>query len=311
MSDTQGNKRRWYDCLPSSWVPYMELCHISTPAPVFLIYFPHFYGAIYAAIVHGCPITQVLHICGVLLGGTIFFSNAAHAWNDLIDAPIDILIPRTKNRPIPRGALSSSDAFIFTLTQALGAVGFLFILPKTTTICTIPTIIGTAYYPWAKRHTYFPQVVLGFCLAWGVMVGASAMNLQRPWTSEPIISLFLACLLWTVIYDTIYSHMDVKEDVKIGVKSMGVFFQHRTKPLLWSILACMVTSLIRCGTLSGLGRRYEVITVGGCLASQALMIHMVNLKDPEKCWWWFANGFWVAGGSIAGGLVSEYAIRSS
>ncbi|KAI1656817.1 UbiA prenyltransferase family-domain-containing protein [Daldinia decipiens] len=310
MSDTQGNRRRWYDCLPSSWVPYMELCHISTPAPIFLIYFPHLYGVIYAAIVRNSPVAEVLHMCSVLLTGTIFFSNAAHAWNDLIDAPIDKMIRRTKNRPIPRGAISPLSAFIFALIHAFGAACHLLVLPRDTAICTLPTVLGTTYYPWAKRHTYFPQVVLGFCLAWGAMVGASAMGIQQPWTKGTAICLFLACLFWTVMYDTIYSHMDLEEDIKIGVKSMAVYFQGKAKLLLWFVLVCMISSLILCGNMVGLGRQYMVTTVGGCLASQAMIVQMVDLKDPQNCWWWFANGFWVTGGLIAGGLVSEYVIRS-
>ncbi|KAI0383588.1 UbiA prenyltransferase family-domain-containing protein [Hypomontagnella monticulosa] len=310
MSDTHGNQRRWYDILPASWVPYMELCHISTPAGVLLIYFPHLYGALYVSITQGRPLPEVLQICSVLLGGTLFFSNAGHAWNDIIDAPIDGLIPRTKNRPIPRGAVSPRNAFIFVITQAIGAIVFLLMLPREAAPCTIPSIVATAYYPWAKRHTHFTQFVLAFCLAWGVMVGASAMNIEQPWTNESLVCIFIACSSWAIIYDTTYSHMDVRDDVKIGVKSMAVLLRDRTKFLLWGALACMIVSLVRCGSLSGFSYLYGLIAAGGCLVSQGLMIFKVDLKKPETCWWWFANGFWGAGWSITAGLVLEYLMRT-
>ncbi|KAI1208142.1 UbiA prenyltransferase family-domain-containing protein [Annulohypoxylon truncatum] len=311
MSDTQGNQRRWYDCLPSSWVPYMEMCHISTPAPIFLIYFPHIYGAICAAAIEYQPLSKTLYTCAVLLGGTVFFSNAAHAWNDIIDAPIDRLIPRTANRPIPRGAIRPRDAFTFAGINAVGAAAFLLLLPRETALCTVPTIVGTLYYPWAKRHTYFAQVVLGYCLSWGCMVGASAMDMSKPWTDNSVLCIFLACILWTVIYDTIYSHMDLQEDIRVGVKSMAVLLQNGTKAVLWILLGCMLVLLVVAGVSSDMSIQYVAIAVGGCLTSQALMIYMVDLTVPESCWWWFANGFWITGTSVAFSLLYEYLLRLS
>ncbi|KAI5917429.1 UbiA prenyltransferase family-domain-containing protein [Camillea tinctor] len=311
MSDTQWGKRRWYDILPLFCVPYMELCHISTPAPIFLIYFPHLYGAIYAATVQETPLADFLHVCMVLFAGTVFFSNAAHAWNDIIDVPIDSIILRTKNRPIPRGAITPSTATVFMFSQACSAAVFLFVIrSRDTALCTVPTIVGTAYYPFAKRHTFFPQVMLGFYLAWGVIVGASA-GLGRQAIEGPALCLVFACISWTMIYDTMYAYMDLQEDLRVGVKSTAVFFQANTKTFLWLMLGSMLSSLVLFGCWSGMGSSFYTISLGGCLMSQSLMIKRVDLEMPESCWWWFSNGFWAAGASITAGLVTEYLRRLS
>ncbi|KAI0385992.1 UbiA prenyltransferase family-domain-containing protein [Hypomontagnella monticulosa] len=190
----------WVDRLPSSWIPYVQLARLSPPVPVLLIYFPHLFGIALNAVARQPPLSEVLRISLLLLGGSFFLSNAIHGWNDLIDAPIDKLIPRTRNRPIPRGAISPTAALYFTISQAIGAALFLFLLPYDTALCTIPSVVSHTYYPFAKRHTYFPQVVLAVSLQWAIMVGNSAMGGQ--WTDKPALYLFLGAMLWTVIYDT-------------------------------------------------------------------------------------------------------------
>ncbi|KAI2607916.1 UbiA prenyltransferase [Hypoxylon sp. NC1633] len=321
-----GHAGGWVGLLPTSWVPYVQLARLSPPAALFLIYFPHFFGVILAAIIQRSPFSQVARAGLVMLGGSFFFSNAAHGWNDLIDAPIDKSIPRTSKRPIPRGAITPRAAFVFTATQAIGAASFLLLMPAGSAIYAVPNIVGTCYYPWAKRHTNFAQLVLGFCLAWGIIMGSCAMGL-RPFTwgpfggeayggeqsfrAEPSTAcLFLACILWTVIYDSIYAHQDVKDDIKVGLKSIAVLFRDWTKPLLWLLLGCMVGLLYTCGDLLDMGVAFHAIAAGGSLLSLGAMITNVELKDSASCWWWFRYGFWLAGGAIAGGLLSEYALMT-
>ncbi|KAI0835841.1 UbiA prenyltransferase [Hypoxylon sp. FL0890] len=318
-----GHAGGWVSRLPPSWVPYVQLTRLSPPAALFLIYFPHFFGIILAAIIQKSPVSRVLPASLIMLGGSFFFSNAAHGWNDLIDAPIDKSIARTSKRPIPRGAISPRAAFIFTVTQALGAALFLLLMPEGSAIYAVPNIIGTYYYPWAKRHTNFAQLVLGFCLAWGIIMGSCAMDLkpftwgpfggsngweQSFWAEPSTTCLFLACILWTVIYDSIYAHQDIKDDIKVGLKSIAVLFKDWTKPLLWLLLGCMVTLLYTCGNLLDMGIPFYVIAAGGSLLSLGAMIANVNLKESSSCWWWFRYGFWLAGGAIAGGLLSEYVL---
>ncbi|KAH7322483.1 UbiA prenyltransferase family, partial [Stachybotrys elegans] len=298
----------WVDLFPASLTPWIQLCRLSPPAAFFLIYFPHIFGAVYAAAIHELPLDQLQRVSLILFGGSFFCNNASHAWNDLIDAPIDAKIQRTRTRPIPRGAITPRAAFAFTVLQALLAALFLCWLPADTAVATVPTIIGTTYYPFAKRHTYFPQLILGFCLTWGVMVGSSAMGASQPWKDPATLSLLGASTLWVVIFDTIYAHQDLADDVEVGVKSMAVLFRGRMKLVLWVLYSAMVVCLTASGVWGGFGLAYGLASVGGCGVSVGCMIVMVDLEDPESCWLWFSQGFWLTGSAIITGLLAEYAL---
>ena len=319
-----NHKSGWLASLPDSWIPYVQLARLSPPAGLFLIYFPHIFGILHAAILQRSPLPHLLRTSALMLGGSFFVSNAIHIWNDLIDAPLDALVERTRNRPIPRKAVSPFAALVFTATQTVGAALFLPYLPYGTlqsALYALPSMITWTYYPWAKRHTNFPQLVLGICLAWGIIMGSLAIGFEpfavgvlghgsKARVESSTLCLFLASILWTMIYDTIYAHLDLNDDVKAGVKSLAVLYRDSTKSLLWQLLAVMTALLITCGRLSGMGTMYYLVATGGAMMSLGLMIAKVDLKNPESCWWWFGNGFWFAGGSIAGGLLMEYLYRN-
>lgn len=297
----------WVGRLPSSWIPYVQLARLSPPAGVFLVFFPHLFGLVNASILKPVPLTETLRVGALVGAGSFFLSNAIHGWNDLIDAPIDKQVTRTKNRPIVRGAVSPRGAFIFTISQTVAGGALLLALPKATAITAVPSFIANFYYPFSKRHTHLTQFILGISLAWGVNVGTAAMGVV-PWESEalaPTACLCAASVLWTVIYDTIYAFQDVQDDIRVGVKSTAVLFQNQAKPFLWVCLTSLVGLLGSYGRLQQLGAGYYTVAIGGCVASLGAMITNVDLKESASCWWWFRYGFWLAGGSIAGGLLSQ------
>ena len=305
----RSSSKDWVSHLPSSFVPYVQLARLISPAPVFLIYFPHLFGTLHAASLLGSGHSQVLNTNFVLFLGSFFYSNAAHIWNDLVDAPLDRLVTRTAHRPIPRGAVRRSAAAIFAATQSLAAAAFLLPLPPACALVALPAVIGAGIYPFAKRVTYYPQVVLGLILAWGTVMGEVAMGLDPFESTEIIASIgcqFLASSMWTIIYDMIYAHQDLDDDIKAGIKSMAVLYQRSAKSLLWTILATMSCLLTAAGILSDMGPVYFVSSVAGTVMSLGLMIHKVQLERPESCMWWFGNGFWGAGGAVAIGLFGHY-----
>ncbi|KAK0615332.1 UbiA prenyltransferase family-domain-containing protein [Bombardia bombarda] len=319
LSQQYGGKHTggWVSSLPASWVPYIQLARLSPPAGVFLVFFPHLFGVAHAAVLLHSPLSHTLRIAATLTLGSFFVSNAIHGWNDLVDAPLDAMVARTRNRPIPRGAVSPFGAFVFTATQLLAAAALLPFLPEATAWAVVPSVLVNFYYPWSKRHTHAAQLVLGVSLAWGVYVGAAAMGVEgllfwgqgEDWASTTC--LFGASALWTVIYDTIYAFQDVADDEKIGIKSTAVFFRAWTKPFLWTVLAAVVGLLGTYGAFVFDGEvrvGYYLVVVGGSLLSLGAMIAKVDLDDPLSCWLWFRYGFWLAGGSIAGGLLLQYAM---
>ncbi|KAK3685172.1 UbiA prenyltransferase family-domain-containing protein [Podospora appendiculata] len=301
----------WVDLLPASWIPYVQLSRLSPPVGFFLIVFPHLFGVMHAACVHGHGgIEHAARVSLLLVGGSFFCNNASHAWNDLVDAPIDAQIARTKMRPIPRGAISRRAALVFAISQAVGAAVSLLGLPHDTGFVVLPNVLATAYYPFAKRHTHLAQLVLGVCLTWGVMVGSSAMGVDQPWRDPSTVWLLVGSILWVVIFDTIYAHQDLADDIRVGVKSTAVLFGSLARAMLWFLGGGMVAALTASGYYGHMGPAYYALTVGGCAVSVGAMLAKVDLGDPASCWMWFSQGFWATGAAIASGLLVEFGLQS-
>ncbi|KAF2654852.1 prenyltransferase, UbiA family protein [Lophiostoma macrostomum CBS 122681] len=309
--------------LPTPWLPYIQVARLSPPAGFFLIYLPHVFGVLHGAIARQAPLEETARAAAITFAGSLFVSNAIHIWNDLIDAPLDAQVERTKNRPIPRGAVSPSVALLYTFSQTIGALALLpYVAPgysiRETSIYALPSIVGWMYHPWAKCHTNYPQAVLGFCVAWGIVIGSLAMDVEL-FTYDPFghqnsapavdfaaVFLFLACILWTMIYDItlgIYAHQDLQDDQKAEIKSIAVLYRDKT----WVLLLDMSGLLTVYGIVGGMTLSYYVLSVGGSIVTLSLIVARAELRSSESCWWWFGNGFWYAGGAITAGLLAEYA----
>jgi 4-hydroxybenzoate polyprenyltransferase len=341
----------WISHLPESWVPFIQLARISPPVALLLIYLPHLFGALLAVLLQSnYSLPLLAQHAALLLLGSLLFSNAAHAWNDLIDAPLDAAVARTRTRPIPRGAVTPLGAFLFAATQAVGAAAILPFLSFPggflgAVRIVVPNIVATTYYPWAKRHTHFAQLVLGFCLAHGVYVGCAAMGVN-PWSfvigeaqrtgvqdpaatvsislpNMPALSLhfsvaptalFLACLCWTAVYDTLYAHQDLPDDQRLGLKSLAVLLQPlgMVKPVLLSLSVVAGSILVLCGIAGGFtAGPFLAVAPTGVILSLAIMVMRVDLKSSGSCWWWFRYGFWAVAAAVVGGLVGEWVAREA
>ncbi|KAF2641126.1 UbiA-domain-containing protein [Massarina eburnea CBS 473.64] len=302
----------WVSLFPPGVIPYIQLARLSPPVPLLLIFFPHLFGLLHASITLSSPLPHLLSISAVLFVGSFFLSNAIHGWNDLIDAPIDAQIPRTAKRPIPRGAITERQAFVFTAVNAV--IGFALFgtgwLPTETAWASIPSTVANFYYPFSKRHTHFPQVVLGVALQWAVVVGSSALGVHKAWKDTSVQALFAASLLWTVVYDTVYGFQDYDMDIKIGVKSTAVLIGRTWgKTILWLLSNIVVGLLVAAGWYAGIrGAVYYVVAAGGSFASLNLMMAMVDLSEPDSCSWWFTYGFWGPAIGISTGLLGEYVL---
>ena len=189
------------------------------------------------------------------------------------------------------------------------------LLPTQCTYYAIPLIVLLGLYPFAKRVTNYPQVVLGFPVAWGLIMGSTALGVD-PFGSPSAVMVATGCfyasnIAWTIIYDTIYAHQDVKDDAKAGVKSIAVRHKDSTKLLLSGLAVAQVSLLTATGVLTGAGPVYFAGTCGSAAASLAIMISKVDLEKPSDCSWWFVNGTWFVGLGVAGGLFGEYIGRLS
>ncbi len=232
--------------------------------------------------------------------------------NDLWDRNLDPYVERTKFRPIARKAITPSKAVIFTGFQLLAGLGLLLQFPTQCLFYGIPSLLLVASYPLAKRVTDYPQFVLGLTFSWGAIMGFPALGVDLLSDTNAIAAaaaLYASCVAWTVNYDMIYAHMDIKDDVNAGIKSIALTHEHNTKAVLTGLSIVQIGLLTTAGYLSGAGPVFFVGSCGGAAATLATMIYRVRLKDVRDCWWWFKNGCWLTGGSIAAGLFGDYFVR--
>ncbi|KAJ6085929.1 hypothetical protein N7486_010210 [Penicillium sp. IBT 16267x] len=296
--------------LPSSWIPYAELVRLDKPTGTYYLFFPTLFSTLLAAPMagHVTPM-QLLGTAGLFFTGALIMRGAGCAINDLWDRNLDPHVERTKFRPIARGALSPSKAVLFTGTQLLAGLGVLLQFPTQCFWYAIPSLPIVVAYPLAKRITNYPQLVLGFAFSWGAIMGFPALGVDLLGNHDALLAagaLYSSCIAWTVLYDMIYAHMDIKDDVAAGIKSIALRHEHNTKAVLTGLAATQVALLGAAGVAAGCGPVFFVGSCGSAVLSLGLMVWKVQLKNVSNCWWWFKNGCLLTGGGITVGLLGEY-----
>jgi len=234
--------------------------------------------------------------------------------NDLWDRNLDPKVARTRLRPIARGALTPFKAFAFTGVQLLAGLGILLQFPTTCLLYGIPSLLFVATYPLAKRVTYYPQFVLGLTFSWGAMMGFPALGVDLLAADAGAIRaaavlLYASNVAWTVLYDMIYAHMDIRDDAKAGIKSIALKHDAETKQVLTGLAVVQIGLLAGAGIATSAGPAFFIGSCGGAALTLGYMIKKVNLKSVKDCWWWFVNGCWITGGAISLGLGADYLIQ--
>ncbi|KAI9924039.1 hypothetical protein AWENTII_003947 [Aspergillus wentii] len=257
---------------------------------------------------HVTPV-QVLGTAGLFFAGALIMRGAGCAINDLWDRNLDPHVERTMFRPIARGAISAEKALCFTSVQLLAGLGVLIQFPTQCLWYGIPSLILVATYPLAKRVTYYPQAVLGLTFSWGAIMGFPALDLDLLTNSAALstaVALYSSCVAWTVLYDMIYAHMDIKDDIAAGIKSIALRHEHNTKAVLSGLAAAQVTLLAGAGVAAGAGPIFFIGSCGSAIVTLGTMIWKVQLKNVQNCWWWFKNGCLFTGGGITLGMLCDY-----
>ncbi|KAI1073843.1 putative 4-hydroxybenzoate polyprenyl transferase [Whalleya microplaca] len=298
--------------LPSSCIPYAQLMRIDRPGGFYAFYFPYLIGIMYTACITSTtpePL-ELLRLAAILLPFNVLLRGAACTWNDNVDQSFDRRVERCRHRPIARGAVSTTQAHLFTLAQLAIGYPILTLFPEPCTLHMLIAVVLFFIYALMKRITYYPQVILGFPFAWAIFFCVAALGME-PFGNHVMatLALFGANVLWTVTYDTIYAHQDVADDEKAGVKGMALRFRNSTKLLASFLSVCQVVLLAMCGRWAEFGTVYFVGTVGGVAVTMAYYIYDVDLKRPESCGAWFHDQFWIVGAGFMAGLTGEYVMR--
>ncbi|KAK3321477.1 UbiA prenyltransferase family-domain-containing protein [Cercophora scortea] len=303
--------------LPSALVPYAELCRLDKPTGSIYLFFPCLWSTLLAAPMVAPSIPSPLPVLAtslLFLSGALIMRGAGCTINDLWDRNLDPHVTRTRLRPIARGAVSPQSAVVFTGVQLLAGLGILLQFPLECFYYATPSLVLVTLYPLAKRVTYYPQAVLGLTFSWGAVMGFPALGVdllasqnQAALTAAGL--LYASNVAWTVLYDMIYAHMDIKDDAKAGIKSIALKHDAQTKQVLTGLAVTQVALLAGAGVAAGAGPAFFIGSCGGALVTLGIMIKRVNLKSVKDCWWWFVNGCWLTGGVISLGLGADYLVK--
>ena len=250
---------------------YLRLMRLNKPIGIYLLLWPTYWALFLSA--GGWPDIDLLIIftCGVIIT-----RSAGCVINDYADREIDKHIARTRDRPIAAGEISPKAALL--LFFALGLAAFaLVLLTNTLTIkISFIAIALTIVYPFTKRWTNLPQLILGLAFAMSVPMAFSAQTGAVPASAGWII---LATVFWTLIYDTLYAMSDRDEDLKIGVKSTAILFAKYDQIFITLLQILLMLVFIKIGNLFDLGFFYDISLI---IILFFMIYHQFLIKKRQK-----------------------------
>jgi 4-hydroxybenzoate polyprenyltransferase len=276
VADSTGN---WVDSFaPVSTRPYLRLARLDRPIGSWLLLMPCWWSAALADLAAHAAVPSVRHMILFFIGA-FAMRGAGCTWNDIVDRDLDARVERTRSRPIPSGQVTVGQAAAFLIAQAL--VGLLVLIQfNSFAIATgIASLVIVVVYPFMKRITYWPQIVLGLAFSWGALMGWAAAFGRL---DLPAFVLYAGSIAWVIGYDTIYAHQDREDDALIGIKSTALLFGERTKPIL-SVFFSLAVVLLGCaGYLVGSGPIFWAALLAFA-AHLAWQVRRLDIRDPDLC----------------------------
>jgi 4-hydroxybenzoate polyprenyltransferase len=276
VADATGN---WVDTRAPLWSrPYLRLARFDRPIGSWLLLMPCWWSAALAAGVAG-DVSRLPLVIVLFFIGAFVMRGAGCTWNDITDRDLDAKVERTRSRPIPAGQVSVTQALIFLVAQALIGLVVLLQFNWFAVATGIASLIIVAIYPFMKRITWWPQIVLGLAFSWGALMGF-AVTLAR--IDAAALWLYAGSISWVIGYDTIYAHQDTEDDALIGIKSTALLFGARTRQALIAFYALAVVLIGVALTLSG-AHWVAAIALAAFAAHLIWQIVRLDISDPALC----------------------------
>jgi 4-hydroxybenzoate polyprenyltransferase len=275
VADSTGN---WVDGLAPVWMrPYLRLARLDRPIGSWLLLIPCWWSSGLAAI-HAHELVDIRHV-GLFFIGAFAMRGAGCTWNDIVDRDLDARVERTRSRPIPSGQVSLPAAAVFLVLLALIGLAVLLSFNRFTILVGLASLGVVAVYPFMKRITYWPQIVLGLAFSWGALMGWPALFGRL---DLPAYLLYAGAIAWVIGYDTIYAHQDREDDALIGIKSTALLFGKRTRPMLALFYALAVLLIASAGFSAGAGLLYS-LGLFAFAAHLAWQVCSLDIDDPGSC----------------------------
>lgn len=237
--------------------------------------------------------------------GTFLMRSAGCVINDFADRKVDGAVQRTQNRPLATGAISEKQALLFFAGLTVLAGTLLIFLNTQTQLLALGGLGVAVIYPFMKRWTQFPQVVLGAAFSWGILMAWTATSGALNQTAGV---MFLGSLLWIVAYDTMYAMVDREDDLKVGIKSTAILFGSLDRLMIGILQLGALLAFI----LVGQQQSFEHVYFVGLAVFSGLAIYqqqLIRKRDKTGCFAAFTNNIW-AGFAIFIGTIGELALRT-
>lgn len=292
MTAPNGPHDTWVKRIPD----FIQLTRLDRPIGVLLLLWPTLWAIWISS--NGDPNVKVTLIFCI---GVVLMRSAGCVINDIADRNLDGHVKRTKNRPLATKRISLQEAVILFAVL----LGLAFILVLFTNRLTIYLSFGAAAlaatYPFMKRYTYLPQVVLGAAFAWAIPMSFAAHQNAIP----PMAWLiYTATLIWTVAYDTQYAMVDRDDDIKIGIKSTAILFAENDRSIIAILQLLTLIALV----LVGSQLKFNIYYYCGLAVAAALFVYqqqLIRRRNRDKCLQAFLNNNWV-GMAVFGGILLNY-----
>ena len=275
--------------------PYVQLLRLNRPVGVLLLLWPTIMALWVAA--EGLP---ELALLAIFAAGVLVMRSAGCCVNDFADAKLDGQVARTRDRPLAVGTLSRVQAMVCFLL--LSALGFWLVLQtnEATITLSLGGLAAAAIYPFMKRYTSMPQVVLGIAFSWGILMAFTAQTGAIP---QIAWLLFIANILWTVAYDTEYAMVDKEFDLQVGIKSTAILFGSMDRLFIAMLQALFLFALWLAGQQLEFGSRFNLALLTAALLF-AYQHYLMRARQPDQCFKAFKNNNYVGLVVFIGVVVS-------
>lgn len=297
-----------YRALPRRLWPYAQIARWDRPIGWWLLLWPCWWSAALAASARARPGADVLSILpspwhlALFMIGAIAMRGAGCTFNDIVDRDIDAKVERTRSRPLPSGQISAKAAMVFLVIQSLVGLAVLLQFNFFAIQTGLVSLAVVAVYPFMKRITNWPQLVLGLAFSWGALMGWAA---HFGALDLPAYLLYAGSVLWVIGYDTIYAHQDREDDALVGVKSTALLFGKNTKKWLIGLYGGALLLFVYAFATA----QVPFPAFAGLLAAGIHMgrqIAVLNIDNPAQCLALFKSnnrvGWLIFLGLIGGGL---------
>jgi 4-hydroxybenzoate polyprenyltransferase len=276
VADATGN---WVDTVaPQFSRPYLRLARLDRPIGSWLLLLPCWWSAALSAGIARDIAPLPLNLALFFIGA-FAMRGAGCTWNDITDRDLDAMVERTRSRPIPAGEVSVQAALVFLVAQALIGLLVLVQFNRFAVATGIASLVIVAIYPFMKRITWWPQIVLGLAFSWGALMGFAVTFARIDATA---IVLYAGSISWVIGYDTIYAHQDAEDDALIGIKSTARLFAERTQLALMVFYGLAVLLIAIAFALGGV--RYPAwIGLAAFAVQLTWQIKRLDIGDPALC----------------------------